>query len=535
MARLLDLQDPCGCWPTERSSVVPDVEDLLYREFAGIRTAEVTQASARWIRSRQSPDGSWSDREHGAGDVAASVLAYLALRLAGDSPDAYHMALAAGWIRDAGGPAAAGFRARIWLATFGHAEWPDVPFPLMEAFFLPTVSPLAVLTALCPVRALPFDIGELRPIVSARRGPGPREYLLRQATQAVAARRCGAWIAARQRADGTWPGSRGGWLASLMALELLGYRDTDAVLARGRAALDAAVTWTPGTTGPVRQVTETSPPVRQTGLAVAALVAAGLPGDHPALTASGAWLAGQDVASMGGEAAASFLLARPQPAIGQPVARRIIGLQRGDGGWARHAPAPGDPGELPNGSCALSTAGAVHGLAVAWQPGSRALRRGVTWLLRAQLPDGAWPAEPGTADVRTTCAALSAVIAAGVLAGKPTVRGAVRWLVQRRNGDGGWGNGRSGWNGRQTTSGRSAPVPTALAVAALTAVGGPDLAEPIERGVAFLVRTQRPDGGWVPRQPEDGEQSRAVEHLAAPLTALGGYLFGPQPAGGPQV
>ena len=119
---LLDLQDEQGWWQGElETNVSIEAEDLLLREFLGIRTAELTDATARWIRSRQRSDGTWSNSYNGKPDLSSTVEAYVALRLAGDPPDAYHMAQAAGWIRNRGGIPAARVFTRIWLALFG--EW----------------------------------------------------------------------------------------------------------------------------------------------------------------------------------------------------------------------------------------------------------------------------------------------------------------------------------------------------------------------------------------------------------------------------
>ena len=38
-----------------------DAEDLLLRQFLGIRTEEQTAASATWIRSNQRDDGTWDE------------------------------------------------------------------------------------------------------------------------------------------------------------------------------------------------------------------------------------------------------------------------------------------------------------------------------------------------------------------------------------------------------------------------------------------------------------------------------------------
>src|SRR5580698_3756825 len=123
---LLDLQDQRGFWPFDQPAEVDSTaEDLLFREFTGQQDATLAAATARWIRSRQYPDGGWPARDAGPADLSVSVLAYCALRLAGDSTDAYHMALAAGWIRDAGGLAAAGVRllAVVALGPAAGSSW----------------------------------------------------------------------------------------------------------------------------------------------------------------------------------------------------------------------------------------------------------------------------------------------------------------------------------------------------------------------------------------------------------------------------
>ena len=59
---LLGLQDPRGWWKGElETNVTIDAEDLLLREFLGVRTEHETQAAARWIRSKQRADGTWAN------------------------------------------------------------------------------------------------------------------------------------------------------------------------------------------------------------------------------------------------------------------------------------------------------------------------------------------------------------------------------------------------------------------------------------------------------------------------------------------
>src|ERR1700712_3375355 len=83
---LRGLQDRAGWWKGElETNVTMDAEDLLLREFLGIRTARDTDAAARWIRSQQRADGTWATFAGGPGDASTTAEAWVALRLAGDS------------------------------------------------------------------------------------------------------------------------------------------------------------------------------------------------------------------------------------------------------------------------------------------------------------------------------------------------------------------------------------------------------------------------------------------------------------------
>src|SRR5258708_37050392 len=68
------------------------------------------------------------------------------------------------------------------------------------------------------------------------------------------------------------------------------------------------------------------------------------------------------------------------------------------------------------------TAHTVEALAAEGLAGSRAVRRGVAWLLRAQESDGSWFGRWGANYVDGTGAVVPALIAAGGGPGKPPTR-----------------------------------------------------------------------------------------------------------------
>src|ERR671922_2923897 len=80
---LLDLQSPAGWWKGElETNVTMDAEDLLLREFLGIRDERAVRRAANWIRSQQRGDGTWANFHGGPPNLSTTIEAYAALRLA---------------------------------------------------------------------------------------------------------------------------------------------------------------------------------------------------------------------------------------------------------------------------------------------------------------------------------------------------------------------------------------------------------------------------------------------------------------------
>jgi squalene-hopene/tetraprenyl-beta-curcumene cyclase len=523
--RLVELQDPEGWWQGGGSaSVAWHAAEVLARHVLGMRAAGLTSDAALCVAASQLADGSWPGQAGGPGDLSTSVLAYCALRLAGDPADAYHMALAASWIRDAGGITAASAPATTWLAMVGQADWDAVRVPSPEVVYLPApvavragdeagldrsaVVPLAVIGALRPVRELPFGLAELRvPDAPARGSRETARPALRvpavPAVRAAALRRCGEWIVARlQRAEDE-QAAADGWPYSLIALRLLGYPADHQVLAPRN----------PAACSPAR--------VAGTAVAVCALADAGLPADHPALMAAGHWLLGE-LTSPGARATAHALLALRRVALPAEAGVRLATVrairwlasaQRADGGWDERAGRAGGAlggrlPVLPGGSPAELTGHVLRALGTVGQPGSRAIRRGVVHLLGAQQLDGCWPGSVGTSELRATCVVLPALIAAGVLPGKPVITRAVGWLAARQHQDGGWAD----------------PVSTGTGLTALLAAGGARTLPAARHAVDWLVQAQLPDGGWGYPERAGSSADGGFDQIVTPLTALGRYL-----------
>src|ERR1700694_5832487 len=85
--RLLALQHEGGWWQGElQTNVTMGGEDMLLREFLGIREEGGTRRSAAWIRSQQRADGTWANFHGGPGELSTTIEAYWALRLGGGPP-----------------------------------------------------------------------------------------------------------------------------------------------------------------------------------------------------------------------------------------------------------------------------------------------------------------------------------------------------------------------------------------------------------------------------------------------------------------
>ncbi len=520
--RLLAIQHERGYWKGElETNVTMEAEDLLLREFLGIRDDDILRDTAAWIRSRQGDDGGWAIFHGGPPDLSATIEAYTALRVAGDSADATaHATRRRARARTRRDRAVArvhahlvgAVRAVAVGATAGAAARGD-PVPVVvpaQRLRLRVVGApddraahgggVASPAALARLRARRAEDREVVARAAAALdlggslpGARPRAARLREASRsdrcgASALALCAEWILKRQEADGCWGGIQPPWVYSIMALHLLGYSLDHPALRTGLEALETFAIRENG----MRRFEACQSPVWDTALAMVALRDAGVAKDDPAMLRGGAWLLDEEIRVPG-----DWSVKRPQL---EP------------GGWAfefanDNYPDIDDTAEV---ILALRAAGADPARSEA------AVRRAVAWTFGMQCRDGGFAAfdvdntsalcgqlpfcdfgevtDPPSADV---VAHVIEMLADEGLASDPRTLRAPRWLLRAQEPDGSW-FGRWGIN---YVYGTGAAVPALVRTGIAT-----DHAS-IRRAVRWLETRQNADGGW-------GEDPRSYKDAA---------------------
>jgi len=174
---LLDHRQPDGHWvfELEADCTIPAEYVLLRHYLAEPVDAELERKIGNYLRRIQGAHGGWPLVHEGAFDMSASVKAYFALKMIGDSVEAPHMVRAREAMRSRGGAIHSNVFTRFMLAMFGVTTWRSVPVLPVEIMLLPmwspfhinkisywartTMVPLLVLAALKPRARNPKGVG----------------------------------------------------------------------------------------------------------------------------------------------------------------------------------------------------------------------------------------------------------------------------------------------------------------------------------------------------------------------------------------
>jgi squalene-hopene/tetraprenyl-beta-curcumene cyclase len=536
--RLLELQRPDGIWVGElESNVTMTAQHLFWNHVLGLRTPDLDRRIANELMARMREDGTWSIWFEGPADLSTSIEAYVALAMCGVDPGGKALS----YIQREGGIPKSRLFTKCFLALLGQWPWQRmVPIP-PELVLLPPSSPfsiynfacwarqtfvaLAVAQSLRPIRQADIDLsaigaipGRTRP---ARRPNALRRHALRRAEQ---------WIRERQEADGSWGGIQPPWVWGIVALTALGHGFEDDTLRKAVEGWQGFMV----EDGDRLRPEACQSPVWDTGLAVLALRACGVPASHPQLAAAGSYLLGQEVTVKGDWAirtpelapggwafeyendlypdtddAAVISLALRELDVGDAAVERaldwLVGMQSRGGGWGAfdvdnqamwlYKIPFCDFGKVTDEPSADVTAHALEVLGREDYPDATA--RGLAWLLAEQEDDGSWFGRWGVNHLYGTGAALPALEACGVPYDHPAFRRATRWLDSVQQEHGGFGEDiRSyadpAWRGRAPFA---APSQTAWALLGYVAAGNAET-ENARRAAEYLCAVQREDGDW---------------------------------------
>ena len=573
---LFRIQAPAGFWVGQlEADTTITSEYLLLRHLLGILDGRLERKAVRYLRERQQADGSWNLYEAGAGNLSATIKAYFALKLSRVTADDPALERARAWVRDRGGLIRANVFTKITLALFGQYPWSGIPAMPVEIVLLPRGSyfnihevsywsrtvlvPLLIVMDRRPVHALPreYSLEELWAhdrhsddptyarhgvfswknffigvdgVLKAWEGYGPRPW------RARAIRAAHDWLVPRVSVPGGLGAIYPAMANAVLALRLLGYADDHPLVAGQLKELEAL-----GIEEVDRfHVQPCISPVWDTSLAMNALLASGVPGDHPALVRATDWLLDKQVLEPGdwqvkrpGLAPGGWAFQFDNPfypdlddtamvlmafrdvrypdadRVGRAIARGLRwlrGMQGRDGGWAsfdadqtrlRLNNIPfADHGALLDPATEDLTARCVECFArIGFPEGRGALERGLAHLRRTQTAEGAWYGRWGVNYLYGTWSVLRALEAASVPTSDAMVERAVRWLLDRQNPDGGWGERCDSYAVRGE-AGRGPSIPSQTAWALLGLMAGGHDGPAVERGLAYLVDAQRSDGTW---------------------------------------
>ena len=517
---LISLLKPEGYWvfDLEADVTIPSEYLLLQRFLNRDISPHLSGKIARYIRNRQLEDGGWPLFEGGKSDISATVKAYFALKIVGDTPEAAHMVRARELILSMGGAVNVNVFTRITLALFGQIPWITTPAMPIEIMLLPdwfffhlhrvsywsrtVIVPLLILYAKQPVFALNpgegvrelfidppeelthldhFSFGHFSNnlFILLDRVLKRIDGWIPQRTKESALRHAEQWILDRMQGEGGIGAIFPAMANAVMALKSLGYPDDHADYQRGLQALDDLIVYK----GDEVLCQPCLSPIWDTCLSTSALLESGIPSGHSAIQDAIKWLFSKQI----------FV----------------------PGDWCYHAPDLESAGwafEFENDyypdldDTPMVVMAILRGNAMASSHYKERIAKAINWVLGMQGSDGGWGAfdidnnglylnripfadhgallDPSTSDLTARCIELLSML--GYETSYSPIERGLRFLRSEQEESGAW-FGRWGVNYIYGT----------WAVLSCLRQVGEDMSQPyIRKAVAWLKSCQNEDGGW---------------------------------------
>jgi squalene-hopene/tetraprenyl-beta-curcumene cyclase len=519
-AALLAYQHADGhfAFELEADATIPSEYVLLVHYLGEAPNAEFERKIGNYLRRIQADHGGWPLYHGGPLDISATVKAYFALKMIGDSPNAPHMHRARKEILARGGAVRANVFTRILLALYGESSWRRVPTVPVEIILLPrwfpvhlskmsywsrtVVVPLLVLAAIKPLARNPRGV-HVRELFDDQTPPAPwraphqnlgwaaffhlldlvlklAEPLSPKALRTRAIQRCKTFVTERLNGEDGLGAIYPAMANSVMMYDALGYAPDHPDRALARKSVENLLVLRDGEAYCQPCVS----PVWDTSLVAHALMEARTGVADVQIGEICDWLQQRQVLDVRGDWAEERPDVRP-------------------GGW----PFQYNNAHYPD---LDDAAVVVMALDRAREFGAcryeEAVARGREWVEGLQSRNGGWAAfdadnvyyylnnipfadhgallDPPTADVTARCIGMLAQL--GEASDSPRMTSALDYLARIQEKDGSW-FGRWGVN---------YVYGTWSALAGLNAAGLSAESEVIRRAADWLIGIQNPDGGW---------------------------------------
>ena len=528
---LLSRQDPDGFWVDELESNTTITAELIFlMHFVGKLNKNTQNKCVQYLLNKQRKDGSWAIYYDAPGCVSTTIESYMAMKMAGISPNHSQMIKSKEFILNNGGIKKSRVFTKIFLAMFGQISWKHLPTMPIEFVLLPqwfplniyemsswsrgVIVPLLIVYAHKPVHTLSKENGVLELI------PDPDEDFsvswsdggfnlhnififldkffkwlgkfpfkpFRQKAIDTAIK----WVLDHQEDQGDWAGIQPAMFNSVLALKLLNYSNDDPITIKAWEAIERFYI----DKGDNLVMQSCISPLWDTGIACNALIDSGLPKNHPSLIKAAEFFFKKQVVKRGDW---QFKNSNAEP-----------------GGWAFEFynelyPDCDDTAEILMAINSIEFPNHRFKL--------KESQRALSWLLNMQSKNGGWGAfdqdndqelfnlipfadhkamlDPPTVDVTSRIIWLLGIL--GYSPEHPQVKEAINFILSEQENDGSW-FGRWGVNYIYGTF---------LALNALQSIGENMKKGNIGKAAQWLKSKQNPDGGWGETCASYGDQKLA--------------------------